>query len=242
MEVDINKFKNLLIEGSKEFSVELCGNKTDKFLKYMEMLKDWNTKINLTAITEDEEIIIKHFIDSISVIPFIESTDSKIIDIGTGAGFPGIPIKIVLQNTKVTLLDSLNKRINYLNDVIQKLNLVDIESIHGRAEEYGVKKEFREKFDIAIARAVASLPTLLEYCLPFVKVGGVFIAMKGTCDEEIESSKKALETLGGKIEDIKKFNLPSTDINRNIIIVRKFRQTPIKFPRKSGKPSKEPLI
>ena len=232
----------LFVDGASEFNVDLEKKDIDNFFKYKDTLLEWNKKINLTAIEDDREIIIKHFIDSITVAPFIKKETKKIIDVGTGAGFPGIPLKIIMKNLDVTLLDSLEKRTKFLNEVINKLDLKDIRVIHSRAEDKGMSKDFREKFDLALARAVANLPVLLEYCLPFVKVGGTFIAMKGSNIEELDHSKKALEILGGEVKDVIQFNLPFTDIKRNIIIIKKFRHTPTKYPRKSGKPSKEPLI
>lgn len=232
----------LLEDGAKEYNIELDQNQITKLLEYKHILMQWNEKMNLTAIEDDRDVIIKHFLDSMSIVPYIKAKDKTLIDIGTGAGFPGIPLKIVYSELKVTLLDSLDKRIKFLNEVIASISLKDISAYHGRAEEYGVNKDFREKFDIATARAVAALPVLLEYCLPFVKVGGTFIAMKGSNLEEIEASSKALEVLGGEIEDVKELALPSSDIKRNIIIVRKLRQIPTKYPRKAGKPSREPIV
>ena len=232
----------IFIDGACQFKVNLEKKNIESFFKYKDILLEWNKKMNLTAIEDDREIIIKHFIDSISVVPFIKTEIKKIIDVGTGAGFPGIPLKIIMKNLDVTLLDSLEKRTKFLNEVINKLNLKDIKAVHSRAEDKGMSKDFREKFDLALARAVANLPVLLEYCLPFVKVGGTFIAMKGSNIEELDHSKKALEILGGEVKDVIQFNLPFTDIKRNIIIIKKFRHTPTKYPRKSGKPSKEPLI
>lgn len=250
METDIN-LENLLREGAEKFAAELDQDKLQKFFLYKDILKEWNEKINLTAIEEDRDIIIKHFIDSLSIMPYINKQISiinspspacKLIDIGTGAGFPGIPLKIANPPINVTLLDSLDKRVKFLNEVITKLGLRSIKSVHGRAEDYGMNADFREQHDLAVARAVASLPVLLEYCLPFVKVGGVFIAMKGSSIEEVNSSDKALQVLGGKIEEIYDIILPFSDIQRHIILVRKLRQTPTKYPRKAGKPLKDPLI
>lgn len=234
--------QELLQLGGKEFLADIQEEKIEQLLRYKDILKEWNEKINLTAIEEDREIIIKHFIDSISIVPFIKKHESKTIDVGTGAGFPGIPLKVVLKSLDVTLLDSLDKRVKFLNEVILQLKLSGISAVHGRAEDFGANPVYREKFDIAVARAVANLPVLLEYCLPFVKLDGIFIAMKGSSTDEVKESKKALEILGGKVEEVKEFTLPFSDHKRNIIIVRKLRQTPTKFPRKAGKPSKEPLI
>jgi 16S rRNA (guanine527-N7)-methyltransferase len=234
--------KTLLLEGAERFDVDLSKEQTDEFLYYKEILKQWNEKINLTAIEDDREIVIKHFIDSLSIAPYIKNRGKSIIDIGTGGGFPGIPLKIIFPFLKVTLLDSLEKRIKFLNEVINRLNLNGISAVHSRAEDKGTDSDYREKYDMAVARAVASLPVLLEYCLPFVKVGGIFIAMKGSNTEEVEGSAKALDILGGKIEDVVELELPLSDIKRNIIIVKKFRQTSTRYPRKAGKPSKDPLV
>lgn len=239
----------MLVEGAREYSVNLEDHQIESFLKYKEVLKEWNEKINLTAIEDDSDVIIKHYIDSISAAPFVKSYfDSakknkiSLIDIGTGAGFPGIPLKIVFENLNVTLLDSLDKRVKFLNEIINLLSLKNIDAAHGRAEDFGVKAEYREKFDIAVARAVSNLPVLIEYCLPFVKVGGIFIAMKGSNIEEVQNSKKALQVLGGEIQEIKEITLPFSDIKRNIIVIKKLRQTSTKYPRKAGKPSREPLV
>lgn len=233
---------NLLRKGAEVYNIKLDEDQVNAFLQYKDILKEWNEKINLTAIEDDEEIILKHFVDSLSILPYLENTNKTLVDIGTGAGFPGIPVKIAYKNVNVTLLDSLDKRIKFLNEVIQKLNLPGINTFHGRAEDFGVKNEHREKYDIAVARAVANLPVLLEYCLPFVKTGGSFIAMKGSNLEEVQNSKKALEILGGEIAAVKEITLPFSDMKRNIILIKKLRQTPTRYPRKAGKPSKEPLI
>ncbi len=237
-----NELKELLIKGLTHYKTEISDTQVVQFEKYMELLKEWNKKINLTAIEDDREIVIKHFIDSISIVPYISNEHKKIIDVGTGAGFPGIPLKIVNPKNDITLLDSLDKRIKFLNEVINSVNITQISAIHGRAEDFGANPLYREKYDIAVARAVSNLPVLLEYCLPFVKINGIFIAMKGSNTEEFENCNKALDILGGKIEKIEKMELPFTNIERNVVVVRKFRQTPTKYPRKAGKPSKEPLI
>lgn len=231
----------LLEEGIGQYAPGLASFKADKFVKYMGMLKEWNRKINLTAIEDEREIIIKHFIDSASILPFLKDESLDLIDVGTGAGFPGIPVKILYENINVTLLDSLAKRVNFLNEVIDSLHLKGITAIHGRAEDKGRETSLRETFDVAVARAVANLPVLLEYCLPFVKPGGVFIAMKGSNIEEVEVSGKALDVLGGTLEEVKEITLPFSDIKRNIIIIKKVRHTPTKYPRKAGKPSKDPI-
>ena len=206
----------------------------------MQELLEWNKKINLTAIEDENEIILKHFIDSLTVQKYIKNAQN-IIDIGTGAGFPGIPLAIVNEKSNIVLLDSLNKRINFLNNVIQKLELSNVKAIHGRAEDLAKIVQHREKYDIVISRAVAPFNVLLEYMLPFNKVNSYTIAMKGSNIEEVDISNNALKKLGGKIEKIEKINLPNTDIKRNIIIVRKIEETSKKFPRKAGIPKKEPL-
>jgi len=239
---DEKELISLLTEGAGEYGLTLEISQVNAFLKYMDMLKDWNKKINLTAIEEDRDIIIKHFLDSVSIIPYIDNNIKNLIDIGTGAGFPGIPVKICKGEVEVTLLDSLDKRIKFLNEVINILELPGISAVHGRAEDFGRDLQYREKFDCAVARAVANLPVLLEYCLPFVKTGGLFIAMKGSNIEEVDISSKALNSLGGEIENIYTLTLPFSDIKRNIITVRKLRQTPTKYPRKAGKPLKVPLV
>ena len=223
-----------------EINIEINENKIDMFYLYMQELLEQNKKINLTAIEDENEIILKHFIDSLTVQKYIKNAQN-IIDIGTGAGFPGIPLAIVNEKSNIVLLDSLNKRINFLNNVIQKLELSNVKAIHGRAEDLAKIVQHREKYDIVISRAVAPFNILLEYMLPFNKVNSYTIAMKGSNIEEVDISNNALKKLGGKIEKIEKINLPNTDIKRNIIIVRKIEETPKKFPRKAGIPKKEPL-
>ena len=225
---------------AKQIEIELTKEQIEKYYNYMNLLLEWNEKINLTAIIEPREIILKHFVDSLTIAKYIKD-DEKLIDVGTGAGFPGIPLSIVKENTDIVLLDSLNKRINFLEEVKENLKLENITTIHGRAEEFGKNKNEREKYDIATSRAVASLNILLEYLLPLVKVGGRAICMKGSNIEEIENAKNALEILGGKIEKIEEITLPNSDIKRNIIIVKKIKNTPSKYPRKPGTPSKEPI-
>lgn len=225
----------------EELGINLSEKQKEDFYTYMNLLISWNEKINLTAITEPKDVIIKHFVDSLTIFKALEP-GKKIIDVGTGAGFPGIPIKIYDETAKVTLLDSLNKRIIYLNDVIQKLEIKNIESIHGRVEEIANKKEYRQQYDVATSRAVAALNILVEYLLPLVKVGGKCICMKGPeIQDELTNAENAIKVLGGKLEQVINFKLPNTDFERNLIIVKKIKDTPNIYPRKPGTPSKEPL-
>lgn len=224
-----------------KINIEISDRQIEMFFCYMNLLLEWNGKINLTAITEPEDIILKHFVDCATILKYIKEED-KIIDIGTGAGFPGIPLKILNEKLDITLMDSLNKRINFLNEIINKLDLKNIIAIHARAEELARNKKYREKFDIATSRAVANLSTLSEYMLPFVKREGMVISMKGSnIEEEVKNAKKAIKVLGGEIEKIDNFNLANTNNIRNIIIIKKIVKTPKEFPRKAGKPAKEPI-
>ena len=241
-EMNLEEFTIIFNNYLKELELELNEKQIENFYKYMKLLIEWNEKINLTAITKPEEVILKHFIDSLTISKYVEN-GAKVIDIGTGAGFPGIPLKIYRNDIKVTLLDSLNKRINFLDEVINKLNLKGIKAIHGRAEELGRNKDFREKYSVSTSRAVANLSTLSEYLLPFVKVGGNCICMKGSdIENELTNAKNAIKLLGGKIEDKIIFNLPKSDLGRSIILIKKVKNTPNKFPRKPGTPAKEPIL
>lgn len=238
--MDIN-FENKMSKYAKELNIELSQEQLKEFYDYLNLLLEWNEKINLTAITEINEIILKHFIDSLTIAKYLKDSDN-FVDVGTGAGFPGIPIAIWNNTINITLLDSLNKRILFLNDVINKLDLKNIKTIHGRAEEFGQNKQTREKYDVVTSRAVANLTTLSEYLLPIVKVGGKCICMKGSnIDQELDDAKFAIKEFGGEIKKIEKFVLPDSDIERNIIIINKMKETPKKYPRKAGMPSKEPL-
>lgn len=235
------EFNKKMRKSLKELNIELSEKQLNQFYDYMNILNEWNKVMNLTNITEPLEVIEKHFIDSLTVLKNVNENDS-IIDVGTGAGFPGIPIKIAYPKSKVTLLDSLNKRIKFLNEVISKLNLEGINTIHGRAEELAHNKEHREKYDIAIARAVAPLNVLSEYLLPFVKIGGHAICMKGSKGkDESKEGENAIRILGGEIKSIKEFKLPNTDIERTIVEIEKNKSTEKRYPRKPGTPSKEPL-
>ena len=226
-----------------ELGIALTDKQKQQFDKFYELLVEWNKVMNLTGITEYEEVNEKHFVDSLSIVKAIDIESVKsVIDVGTGAGFPGIPLKIAFPHLNVVLLDSLNKRINFLNEVIAELGLTDIKTIHGRAEDYAKQTEYREKFDLCVSRAVANLSTLSEYCLPYVSVNGLFIPYKsGEIDEELENSKKAVKVLGGEIENVVKFQLPGTEIGRSFVKVRKITNTNKKYPRKAGLPAKEPL-
>jgi len=229
----------------KELGICLDQRQICQFLKYYKLLVHWNTFMNLTAITEFDEVIKKHFIDSVSLIKAVPDLGTKIytvIDVGTGAGFPGIPLKIVFPKLRITLLDSLNKRVNFLNEVISELELKDILALHGRAEDFAKQKEYREAFDICVSRAVANLATLSEYCLPFVRENGFFVSYKSEkIKEEYEEAKKAMMILGGKYENQVEFILPGSDIYRNLFLIKKEKSTPLKYPRKAGLPSKEPI-
>lgn len=235
------EFFEKMQEKSKDLGVRFFVEQLEQFFEYMELLIDWNGKMNLTAITDPDEIILKHFIDSITILKEIED-DSKLVDVGTGAGFPGIPLSIMNPTLKITLVDSLNKRLIFLQEVVKKLKLDNIKIIHARAEELGQNKEYREMFDVATSRAVANLSTLSEYLIPLVKINGKVISMKaGEAQKEINEARKAIKVLGGTIEKIDEFNLPQTDIERTIVVINKEEETPRKYPRKAGIPSKDPI-
>lgn len=241
----VDLFEKLMREGLSEFSIELSKLQLHQFYQYFELLVEWNKVMNLTAITEMEDVVTKHFVDSLSLVKVLSDLKSEqvqILDMGTGAGFPGIPLKIVFSELEITLLDSLNKRINFLNEVIEQLGLKKIKAVHGRAEDYGRDREYREKYDYCVSRAVANLSTLSEYCMPYVKIGGAFIPYKsGKIEEELNQSRGAVKLLGGKIEEVITFMLPKTDVERSFVVVRKKEGTSKKYPRKAGLPSKEPL-
>ncbi|MCI7181462.1 MAG: 16S rRNA (guanine(527)-N(7))-methyltransferase RsmG [Schaedlerella sp.] len=234
-----NKFLNQL----KELNIELSDLQLEQFYKYYELLIEWNKVMNLTGITDVDEVYEKHFLDSLAVVKAIDLKKVNwMIDIGTGAGFPGIPLKIVFPHLKVVLLDSLKKRINFLDAVVNELGLINVTTIHGRAEDHAKDIKYREKFDLCVSRAVSNLSTLSEYCLPYVRLGGVFISYKsGIIEGEVEESKKAIKILGGRINDIIKLQLPETEINRSFVKIKKKESTGKKYPRKAGMPVKEPL-
>ena len=234
---------DILRQGIEDFGIEASDKMLADFQKYKDILVEWNQKMNLTGIEDEKEVFIKHFLDSISAVSkgYIKNGMS-LIDVGTGAGFPGMPLRISLPDLKVTLLDSLNKRINFLQEVANQIDIDDIEFIHGRAEDFGKDENYRECFDIATARAVAGLPALMEFCVPFVKVGGYFVCLKGpNANLELEESKAAMDVLG--VEFIEKINieLPESDLNHNILVFKKVKNTPDKYPRKAGKPAKSPI-
>lgn len=223
--------------------IVLSEQQIEQFILYYEMLVEWNNVMNLTAITEYDEVMKKHFIDSISLIKAYDvSKPVSVIDVGTGAGFPGLALKIAYPELQVTLLDSLNKRIQFLNAVIEKLALTGVDTVHGRAEDFAGAGKLREKYDLCVSRAVANLSTLSEYCLPFVKVGGKFISYKSEkIAEEREAAQNAIKLLGGRVSEQVEFVLPDSDIYRNLFVIEKVKETPKKFPRKVGLPGKEPL-
>ena len=237
MNYNTSKFINDL----NAIGIALSNLQIQHFITYYEMLVEKNKVMNLTAITDFDEVIEKHFEDSLSLIQAVDLRKSQtVIDLGTGAGFPGIPLKIAFPELQITLADSLNKRILFLNDVIQKLELERIETVHGRAEDLAKNAKYRGQFDLCVSRAVANLSTLSEYCLPFVKIGGKFVSYKaGECDEEVIASKSSVFLLGGKISDVKKFELGES--KRAFVIIDKVSGTPKKYPRKAGTPSKDPL-
>lgn len=237
------EFYNIMKEACDEVSMDFNEEKYNRFIKYMRLVQEWNQKVNLTAITEDNEFIKKHFIDCIKAFKSDELKNAKtVIDVGTGAGFPGLPIAIMDETKEVTLLDSLNKRINFLNLVVRELGLKNVNTIHSRAEDGARKKELREVFDIATSRAVANMAVLSEFCLPYVRVGGYFVALKGPAiEEELEGSKNALSILGGKLLDVKEIVVEGTDLNHNLVIVEKIKSCPKTYPRKAGNVTKKPL-
>lgn len=241
----MESFKEQFQKELNLLDIKLEENQIKRFYDYFELLVEWNEFMNLTAITEMGEVITKHFADSLSLIKSVQDLNEKeykIIDVGTGAGFPGIPLKIAFPQLEITLMDSLNKRVKFLNEVIDKLGLKGIQAMHGRAEDMGRDKKHRGQYDLCVSRAVANLSTLSEYCMPFVKVGGAFIPYKsGKIEEELGAAKHAVFLLGGKVEGLETFLLPGTDAERSLVMIRKNSETSGKYPRKAGMPSKEPL-
>lgn len=235
--------EELFIQELNSLGISVTDRQREQFYRYYELLNEWNNVMNLTGITDYAEVNLKHFADSLTLVRIIDPNKiSTLIDVGTGAGFPGIPIKIIYPHIRLVLLDSLKKRINFLNEVINNLCIENVETIHGRAEDCGKSSEYREKFDVCVSRAVANLAVLSEYCMPFVKKGGVFISYKSSSsEEEIKNSEKAIQILGGKIAVVDKFFLPDSEIGRSLIKIEKLKNTPEKYPRKAGIPAKEPL-
>ena len=235
--------RKLLEQGLSQLSIQFTDKQIEQLMKYYDLLIEKNKVMNLTAITDLNEVMTKHFLDSVLISNILDMSDfSTLVDVGTGAGFPGIPIKILFPHLKVTLIDSLNKRLKFLDNVISELGLDGIETVHGRAEDLGHNDLYREKYDLCVSRAVANLSTLSEYCIPFIKKDGVFASYKASdSEEEINNSKNAIKILGGSISKICETDLPGTEVKRNIVIIKKDKCTPRKYPRKAGTPSKEPL-
>ncbi len=233
----------ILEEGCKELGITLDENQKKQFTDFYEYLVEKNKVMNLTGITEFQEVLIKHFLDSLACVKAVDmSRIKRIMDIGTGAGFPGVPLKIAFPHLEACLLDSLKKRVNFLEETFQMLKLENITAIHGRAEEYAKNKQYRETYDLCVSRAVSNLATLSEYYLPYVKTGGYFISYKsGTVQEEVEQAQKAVKILGGKIQDVVYFQLPDSEIQRSLVVIEKIKATPGRYPRKAGTPLKEPL-
>lgn len=233
----------ILEEGCKELGITLDEIQKKQFTDFYEYLVEKNKVMNLTGITEFQEVLIKHFLDSLACVKAVDmSRIKRIMDIGTGAGFPGVPLKIAFPHLEACLLDSLKKRVNFLEETFQMLKLENITAIHGRAEEYAKNKQYRETYDLCVSRAVSNLATLSEYCLPYVKTGGYFISYKsGTVQEEVEQAQKAIKILGGKIQDVVYFQLPDSEIQRSLVVIEKIKATPGRYPRKAGTPLKEPL-
>ena len=238
--MELKEFKEIFINESKDLNLEINDKQLELFYQYMNGIIGWNDKINVTAITDEKMFIVKHFVDSLAINKFVAQAKS-IIDIGTGGGFPGIPLKIMNYDKKVTLIDSVNKKLNVIRDITKDMDLGELEILHSRAEELASKQEYRETYDIATTRAVSNFSTILEYMLPFIKVGGYAICMKGpNYTEEFEEAKVAIEVLGGKFDSIERLNV-GNELERNIIIIKKVKNTPKKFPRGQGKPLKEPI-
>jgi len=235
---------NLFKQTLAKLNIELSELQYKHFELYYEMLAEWNKVMNLTAITEYDEVVIKHFADSLSIVKVYDMKQNlRVLDMGTGAGFPGIPLKIVFPQLEIVLLDSLNKRIKFLNEVIQRLELSGIAAIHGRAEDYARQREYREAFDLCVSRAVANLATLSEFCIPYIRVGGMFIAYKsGEVDKEVDNSRKIVDILGGSVEKVIKYNLLDTEIERSFVKIGKVDKTASKYPRKAGLPAKKPIL
>ncbi len=234
----------ILDQGCREMGISLNEQQRRQFIDFYEYLVEKNKVMNLTGITEFQEVLVKHFLDSLACVKAVDMQKVKrVMDVGTGAGFPGVPLKIAFPHLEACLLDSLKKRVNFLEETFDLLKLTDITAVHGRAEEYAKNKAYRESFDLCVSRAVSNLATLSEYCLPYVKTGGSFISYKsGTVQEEVDQAEKAVKILGGKIRDVVYFQLPDSEIQRSLVVIEKIKATPGKYPRKAGTPLKEPLV
>ena len=232
-----------LLEALTDMNISYDEETLRKFQRYMELILEWNEKVNLTAITEEEEFVKKHYVDSVAICAFPQMKEAKtIIDVGTGAGFPGIPLAILHPDKKFLLMDSLNKRIKIIDEISQEIGLHNVTFCHGRAEELAQSKEYREQFDLCVSRAVANLAVLSEYCLPFVRVGGWFAPYKtGAIGEELKVSQKAISILGGRLEENNQLNIKGYDLDHRILLIKKVGKTMAKYPRKAGTPAKEPL-
>ena len=239
MEYNLDSFK----EGLSDLNISLSEEQLAQFLKYYGLLIEKNRVMNLTAITDFEEVIQKHFLDSLSLVKVVaEKPAGRILDMGTGAGFPGIPIKIAFPDCSITLVDSVNKKIGFIQEAVQELGLHNVEAIHGRVEDLGHDVSYREQYDLVVSRAVAALPVLVEYCMPFVKIGGAFLSYKSVkVDEELSAGKKAIQVLGGRLEKDMRFQLPGTEIERAFLLIKKEKPCPKKYPRKAGTPAKMPI-
>ncbi len=236
-------FSEAMTRAAGDFGLSLTSGQIDQFTRYYELLVSWNEKMNLTAITEPEDVAVKHMIDSLSAYDErLFTQGASIIDVGTGAGFPGIPLKILSPDLKLTLMDSLGKRVKFLETVVTELGLEGVDCVHSRAEDGARNPAYRGKFDLAVSRAVARLSVLAEYCLPFVRTGGHFLALKGMkYEEESEDAARALKLLGGRLIETRAVHLPGLDDKRAILVIRKVRETPKAYPRKAGTPVKKPL-
>lgn len=239
----MTNFRDMLAQAASEFKVSLTPDQMEAMDSYYNLLIEWNENINLTAITDPQEVAIKHMVDSLSCYqPALFTPGVSVIDVGTGAGFPGLPLKIFQSDIDLTLMDSLNKRLNFLREVIATLGLEGVNTVHARAEEAGKNKQYREHYQLAVSRAVARLNVLCELCLPFVKIGGSFVALKGAqYEQEVKEAANAIKLLGGQIEDIKPVKLPGLTDKRAVIYIKKISATPLSYPRKAGTPEKKPL-